>query len=246
MEFTIEDKLNISYISISLMVLFYEKSMIERMLIIENNNQNLNGLYLQKLINHNFIQNIRNNLSISYNLLNEIRICAMTLGWKNEQNITECFKFSEPIEFINFLFDLINFIPIEISFNHQTIKKNIINVTCKNDVQTSYNDWSKQNIINNIPSCVIFELKNVTEKFNINKKIYLFPKEHQYSNLRWSFNSLFYKIKNNDYKTIIFKNNNLFSFTPNTFPCVKRIDNLNLNNLHNTTVYILYHKTPSI
>jgi len=246
MDFTIEDKNNISYISIGLMSLFYEKSMIERTLILENNNENSNGLYLQKLINNNFIQYIRNNLSISYHLLNEIRVCALTLGWKNSNNITECFKFYEPNDFIIFLFRLINFVPYEISSISQNISNYVIKLSCKNDVQSSYNEWNKQNIINNIPICIMFEIKNISDKFNINKNISLFPKTHQYSNLKWAFNSLFYHTKNNEYKTILFKNNTLVSFTPNQFPCLKNVESLNLNNLKNTTIYILYHKTPSI
>jgi hypothetical protein len=122
----------------------------------------------------------------------------------------------------------------------------IINLSCNNDIQTSYNKWNKENIILNIPICIIFQINIKEQKININKKIKLFQEKHQYSKLRWSFNSLFYQINNSEYKTYIYKNNNIVSFTSNSFPCINIIKNFNLTNLQNKIIYVLYHKTPTI
>jgi len=59
MDFVVENGYNTSYISVILMTLFYEKSLIERYLLIENNN--VIGTYLQKLIKYNFVDAIQNN-----------------------------------------------------------------------------------------------------------------------------------------------------------------------------------------
>lgn len=255
MDFVIEDGYNTTYISILFMALFYDKTMIERYLLIENNSNNFDGLYLQKLIIYNFIKQIRNNMCVTSQMLNEIRLCAITNGWKKSNNIFEMYAEAEPIDFLCFILKLINFIPLEIinssksawtkSKNEICYDKYLIYPTVKSNIQDTYDYWACSNQITNIPIFVIFKIDNIKTTFGINKKIVLFHKNHQYHAIKWVFHSLFYKDCNN-YKTIINKNSTLLVFDQNEYPNIKQFNEDIIKNIGNKIIYIIYRKEPTI
>ena len=130
MDFVIEMGYNTSYISIVLLTLFYERSLIERYLLIENNN--IIGTYLQKLIKHNFVDSIQNNTCITQKMINEIRLCSIIFGWNNS-DITSMFQEYEPLNFLSFLTDLIKYKPLEI--------ENLTNFRSNNFSPKKYYDY---------------------------------------------------------------------------------------------------------
>lgn len=260
MDFVIEDGYNTAYISVLFMALFFDKSMIERHLLIDNNSNNFDGLYLQKLIMYNFVKQIRNNMCVTSKMLNEIRLCAITSGWKTTNNIFEMYSEADPIDFLCFILKLINFIPLEIVNNKtawnttNTLNKSkketqydkyLINPTAKSNIQDTYDFWSSDNQISNIPIFIIFKINNIKSSFGINKKIVLFHKNHQYHSIKWIFHSLLYKDEN-CYKTIINKDSKLLQFNQNEFPNIKHLDNDTIKNIGNKTIYVIYRKEPTI
>ncbi len=108
MAIVIEDGYNTEYMSVLFMALFYDKSMIERYVLLENNSDKFYGLCLQKIILQNFVKQIRNNLCITSKMLNEIRLCSITLGWNNSNNILKIYGECDPIEFLRFILNLVN------------------------------------------------------------------------------------------------------------------------------------------
>lgn len=240
MDFCIEDGYNTDYICVSLLALLFEHSMIERVLLLENNrtDNNLTSTYLQQLIKHNFIEHVRDNISITSEILNEIRLYSHLLGW-GKYNL---FNKYEPIDYITFLIKQVGYIPVETNNNkHYVI--NLESIT-DNDIQTTYNHWADTNTIINIPVFVIFKIK-LSEQLNLNKKIKLFNEQHQYHMIKWVFHSLFYQ-NNAEYHTIIHKGNELFKINLNHVPTLTKIEYNNISNVKNKDIYIIYRKEPII
>lgn len=249
MSFVIEDGYNTAYISMLFMILFYDKSMIERYILMETYSDTFNGLYLQKIIYHNFVKQIRNNLCVTSSMLNEIRLCSVIHGWNNDSAINIMCSEHNPIEYLNFILKTIKFSPIELDKRTASDYDHFMVVpTVKSSIQDTYNAWSINNKICNIPIFVIFKLNNIKSAFKINKKIFLFPKTHQYSNIKWIFHGLFYKENKHspNYKTIINKESKLISFNQNDYPNVKQLDSPCLNGLTDKIVYVIYRKEPTI
>lgn len=245
MDYIIEDGYNTNYITTILLALFCEKSMIERCLLLENNSSNLNGLYLQKLIQYNFVNNIQNNICVKSDILNEIRLCAMTLGWKDNKIDIACSEY-DPLDFMQFILNTINFHPIEIDdiqnniLDFINLNPNIENV----DIQHTYFDWTTKNKISNIPIFILFKLDQLSSNIKINKKIKLFNGNHPYHNIRWLFHSLFYE-DNGNYVVIINKNDKLLISDRTKYPMLTYLNISTLNNLKGKNIRIFYKKDPS-
>lgn len=252
MDFVIEDGYNTSYMATLFMALFYSRSMIERYLLLENDNEKFDGLYLQKLIQHNFVDNVRKNLNITSKMLNEIRLCAITNGWMNDGDIFKAFGDAEPIDFLWFMLRLIRFRPMEfegektnteVDYEKMYVVKSQGGATC---IKALYDEWAKNNSISNIPVMVLFQIDNILAEFNINKKITLFPKKHQYHNINWVFHSLFYNDGKSGYKTLMRDNDDLLIFNNNEFPNIKKITSAELSGMANKKIFIIYHKEPTV
>ena len=263
MDFVIEDGYNTSYMSVLFMLLFFDKSMIERYMLLENNSDNFDGILLQKIILNNFVKPIRNNMCVTSKMMNEIRLCAIMSGWKKSDNIFETFGNADPIDFLCFILNEIKFSPIDIASQQSAwntkpdsniftkiMDKFLISAIAKSNIQETYNIWSRKHKILNIPVFVIFKIDNLKSSFNINKRISLFDKTHQYHDIKWIFHGLFCKNKNdknkNDYSIILNKDSKLVSFNQNVFPNVNMYGVDSLQNMAGNTVYIMYRKEPSI
>lgn len=229
MDFVIEMGYNTSYISIILLTLFYERSLIERYILIENNS--IIGTYLQKLIKHNFVDPVQDNTCITQEMINEIRLCSIIFGWKNS-DITTMFQEYEPLNFLSFLTDLIKYKPLEIEnltnvwSNNFSSKKYYDYIECNyvgDTIQETYNKWTKNNRISNLPIFIIFKIKSIPKPMKINKKIRLFSTEHEYHEIKWVFHSLFFR-NQSVYNAILSKNNNPCLFDPTSYPQFKKIN----------------------
>lgn len=270
--YVVEDGYNTLYLSTLLVALFHTPSVIDRCLLLENNSQKLNGILIQKIIEKNFVNMFRRNISITSKLLNQIRMCSHVSGWKNTKNIDELLQESDPILFLDFLLQMIEFYPIEISkysrekYSAQQLAKQTVQEihsneaipkrdsliekiyciqlkTIKSSVQESYCEWVKTNDIMNIPQFVIFQINNLTEMINIDKKIWLFPKNHEYHMIHWNFYSMI-NYNGNTYQTIINKDNKPYLFCQNSLPCIKKVDEVLKNKYEK--IYVIYTKEPLI
>lgn len=239
LDFCIEDGYNTSYICIALLAFLYEYSMIERCLLLENNTFELTSTYLQKLIKYNFIERARNNICITSDKLNEIRLFSYLLGWHND-NIFDNY---EPIDYINFLAKQVNYIPIEtMTGNYYQI--DIVNQE-KCNIQELYNTWACNKTIINIPIYITIKL-NTSVECHINKKIHLFPTEHSYNVIKWIFHSMFYKDDDGKHKIILSLNNKLYRVDLTQVPCVSTCDIASISNTKNKDIYIVYRKEPLV
>lgn len=246
MEFIIEDGYNTLYITILFMALFFNKSMIERYILLENDSTDFNGIYLQKIITNNFVKCLRNNSCITSQMLNEIRLCSMSLGWNNTKNLN-AFNEYEPIEYLKFILKTINYVPLEIIVNAWNKNENKYFVSMdieKNNyknIKELYNDWAKKNKLINLPVFIVFKIDNLSNSFSINKNISLFSKGHQYGNVRWIFHSMFY-----DDGVIMMNENEIVTFGRNTYPHINKFTEDDLNKINGKILYIIYRKEPSI
>ena len=84
--FIIENAGNTCYIDSLLMSLFYNPTHIDRLLNKEI--KNTLGIYLQEYIKENFVNNIRNNKSVTYDDIEMIRALCFQIGWRNNENNT--------------------------------------------------------------------------------------------------------------------------------------------------------------
>jgi len=240
MSFVVEDGYNTTYISTLLTALFHKPSIIDRVLLLDNNSHKLAGILLQRTIEKYYVTSFRYGTSITSKALNQIRNCACISGWKNTNNIDDMCNEYNPIELYEFIASLIEVIPIDLS-NKKTFVIDLPNI--KNTVQESFNLWQVNNTIINIPQVVIFNIKQPTQVFNINKKIRLFQKEHDYHRIKWKFHAIIC-CQNEIYKTIITIDHNLFMFSPNTYPCLSKIESIQKNKYDK--LYIIYTKEPMI
>lgn len=246
MNFIIENGHNTSYISTLFIALFYNESIIERCILLENNSPLNNGAYLQKLILHNFVKPIHNDACITSQLLNEIRLCAFALGWKNSNDIFEmCCEFP-PFDFFHFLLQLINYYPMEIAMGTKVKHSSQIHITTpEKTLRLSYNKWAIKNTIKNVPFFVIFKIDNIMGIFDINKKIKLLTHSEKYNNVQWVFHSMVCE-SNNIHNVIINNHSELLLYNQQEYPNIRHIDMQQIYNITHGTIYIIYTKEPTI
>ena len=115
--FIIENAGNTCYIDSLLMSLFYTPTHIDRLLNKEITNTL--GIYLQEYIKEKFVNNIRNNKSITYDDIEMIRALCFQIGWRNSpdtnKNNDEYINQQDVNEFFIFLMDLFDNECIEIT-----------------------------------------------------------------------------------------------------------------------------------
>lgn len=118
--FVVENGLNTCYIDSLLMALFYKKcAFIDCMLI--NDPKNPEYIYLQEIIKLKFVDQVRRNISITADIVNEIRIYANICGWLQNRDNNEIFEQQDVNEFYTFLLNISNVPLIEIQ--RQTISE---------------------------------------------------------------------------------------------------------------------------
>lgn len=80
----VENAGNTCYISSLLMGLFYKPSSNN---LLSNDIKDGNLIYLQEYIRINFIEKVRSNKSVSFSIMDEIRLLCLINGWKNDKEI---------------------------------------------------------------------------------------------------------------------------------------------------------------
>jgi hypothetical protein len=148
--FIIGNGLNTSYIDSLIMALFYKSSCLRYILI--QNPENSKFMYLQELIDKNFIKNIDSGNSIDPSFINEIRNYSNICGWKEHGNITDLYSV---LEYLKFLMAGIGFGNMDMDFIElnnnnkiKTISMNYIFVQIieNTDVKILLESWYYSNI----------------------------------------------------------------------------------------------------
>lgn len=109
--FVVANGLNTSYIDSLLMALFYKQSHLRSFL--NQYPEQSKFLYLQELINDNFIYNAKHGYSVDSSIINEIRNYSIVCGWKDSGNITDLYSVTD---YLKFLMDGIGFGQIDFEF----------------------------------------------------------------------------------------------------------------------------------
>jgi hypothetical protein len=213
----VENNYNITYIDSLLMALFYNQ-------INFTNNKLINTeyLYIQGLIQYNFIDVIKKNHSLDMSILNEIRNYSIICGWKPNENILDLY---DVIDYYKFLLDGFNnnfllFKLTNINNNKEEIKKlYYIDITLEqNNVETTIylllNTWIDNNLICtynkynfiDIPNYIpIYIERKYNNKLNV-KKIDIMKKIRfqQIENITYTIHSIIcYSTINNHYYTLL-------------------------------------------
>lgn len=235
-----EDGYNTSYISILLFALFYTPSVIERCLIHDTDQHKLNGMILQETIKDKYITPLQKNIPITSQAFNIIRFASHVIGWKNATKINEMCSEYDPIDFFIFMCKSVHYVPIDTLSGK--LYKIDLEQTTKSSIQDMYDKTTLSKQICNIPQFVVFQV-NPTDVININKKIRLFPKEHEYHMLKWNFHSMIYQT-NNKYVTVVNNDNVLNELITNNIPYLKKVDVI-LKNKYDK-IYVFYTKEPLV
>jgi hypothetical protein len=142
------------------------------MLTQEPNNNKF--VYLQELINNNFVDQIKRNFSVDGSITNEIRNYSFICGWKNGGNITDLYNVAD---YLKFLMKGIGFGGINIEllehdekdlqepcFKDIDITKTLefqvieLNVTEDSNIKNLLDKWIDKNIKKNKTSLISFKL----------------------------------------------------------------------------------------
>ena len=102
---------NTSYIDSLLIALFYRTSHLKSLLT--QYPEKSKFIYLQELINSNFLKNIRSGYCVDVSIINEIRNYSIICGWKENENIT---KLHNVVDYMKFLMQGLGFGQIDFEF----------------------------------------------------------------------------------------------------------------------------------
>lgn len=150
-EFIIENGYNTSYIDTVLLSLFYKPTHLAS--ILTQLPEKKSFVYLQDMIYFNIIEQIRKNFSISSGMMNEIRNCSISCGWKTNYNITDLYN---PIDYLNFLINGLNIGDIKCdlvdSTNIESFRTNYITmqITNNNDIRSLLDKWTDTHLKKNV------------------------------------------------------------------------------------------------
>lgn len=247
MDIVMENGYNTSYLNNLFFLLFYEDSIIERYVLLENNSPTYDGLYLQHLIHKSIIQRLKQKLYIPHNLTNEIRLFSIISGWNNKNTIDDTFCECDPIEYLNFILNKINFHPIEYinKINNEIEKTSTITLEPTENVLMSFIKWHEINTIINIPTFVIFKIQLKNVSIDINEYIKLLI-DSEYHNIQWKFHGLIFK-NDTGYSSIVYCNDKkLLYFDDSEFPNISSITYPKILNMKNKLIYIIYTKVNMI
>lgn len=102
---------NTSYLDSLLVAMFYKSSHLRSFLT--QYPEKSKFIYLQELINNNFINTIKNGYSVDTSIINEIRNYSIVCGWKEGENIADLYSV---IDYMKFLMHGIGFGQIDFEF----------------------------------------------------------------------------------------------------------------------------------
>ena len=250
MSFIIENHINLSYIDTMLMSLFYINTNNDMNDILSNQNKikKIEYIYLQEMIECNFIGSIKNGKSILIETINELIIYMHICGWfylRPVEILNEC-----KIElFYDFIVKIYNICLIEIKIKNTN---NIINNTyvtfdIYNDtsIKKEYIKWIQQYEIINLPKIlpILINRNEMNIKLDIQKKIKI--------NIHiWTIHSIicfdgdkYYSILYDCFKWYLYDKiiiNTANSTNINYLKCVYMSDNNLIHKIMTESIFIIY------
>lgn len=239
----VENGYNTSYISTLLVGLFYTSSMIYNN-ILESNPDNHNFIYLQEMIKLNFINPLRKNISITRNIINEIRNYSFLNGWINDEP-EKILEQQSIIEYYLFIVKNMNqhhlgkeYIKLNLENNNNQTIKILLNKWL------TTNDHIYQDIVPHFVTLYLnrFEDDKYDTKVDINEKIRLNHKNH-----KWIIHSVICytndNINSGHYYAILSHNNKWLMFDDLSIPSIREIDMSNkdlINKIKKECLLLIY------
>lgn len=254
MSFVVENGLNTSYIDSLLVALFYKSTHIQNMLLQYPAESKF--IYLQELINNNFVDKIRQNFSIESSVVNEIRNYSFICGWKNNvSNVAELYNVIDYSDFLlkgfgynNFEIDIIELNNSEEYVKSLSLPYIEVNVKCDTHIKDLINEWKNKNIKNK-QSLICYNFKEIPmiipiyinrkcddgyislNKVDIYKRIKFKGKKTNLSNdCQWTIHSVICFSTSgggNYYSLIKYDSNNWYIFGNDRIPSIMKFDMTN-------------------
>ena len=245
--FFVKNAINSCYIDSLLVALFFSPSINDSLL---KKDIAKDIIYLQEYIKINFIEKIRQNISIDDEIVNIIRNLCVENGWKidyyDQQNICEFYFFlmdkleAQLIELKNG--DRASLVTLSLENNtKETSIKNILNNT--------------QNItLNNYPDLLVFyldrfdKIERNTINILIQKRISPFEKQFLIHKPIWEFHSAIChqgdNLREGHYYSLIYHNNNYYIFDDFMIPCFREIkmNDENVTNMIKKDCILIFYK----
>lgn len=249
--FIVSDGYNTSYMDALFTALFCNKSCMTQMLTQEP--IDCKFIYLQELINNNFVSQINQGYSIDYSIINEIRNYSIICGWNYgyddityNHDVVKYYDFlSKSFDFGNMSFDITQ---INKQNNFETITTKSLNyilLNIQNDIniKNALNEWTTNNILCNtsehcayftfkeLPSIIAIYLNRISQNdVDIQKKIKFIKNQNKnQQDVLWILSS-FICCSNREtkhYYSIIKQNEKWFMFDNKNMPSMIEI---NINN----------------
>lgn len=230
--FIVCDGYNTSYISSLLFALFYIPSNLDNIL---ENACDPDKMYLQDIIKINFVNNVRLHISITEEILNEIRNYSHYCGWLK---IIELLTMANVCDYYIFLAHAFKIKPIELKNNCDLC--NVIKLRLKNkshNVHDLFYSWAEKNIIINAPQIIALQIDRTRQKkCTVDIKKFIQPHKYntdqKYSNIVWEIQSII--CFDNIYYSLITFCNKWYLFNEKNIPAVHEIDIKNKNIMETT------------
>lgn len=233
MAFYVEDGYNTSYIDSLLIALFYKPTHLYELLT--DIPENIKFSYLQDMISHNLVEQVRKNYSINASIINEIRNYSLMCGWKSGSSITDLYNVTDYLDFLLTGFSC-NIINIEtLSYN---IKLNYLTFNAKNDsnIKILLDNWISENINKQtyhfveLPTLIPINIKRENEncKIDIKKRIQFDKNNNKsQSSASWVIHSIlcYSRVGIGRYYSVIYTTyDNWYLFSNEKLPSMQKID----------------------
>lgn len=243
--FIVENAGNTCYMDSLLMALFYVPSNIDMML--NKDIKNTMALYLQEYIKINFVNTVRDNKSVTADMIEMLRVLCVENGWKG-LNDDEYIMQQDVNEFYTFIMNLFECTLIDIQretitnqnpneilpFIPLSIPEGITHITIKDMLHNWLYDNGLNNNIVNIPNIIALSInrfRNNGTRINtdiiIQKKIVPTIKKMLMNNIEWIFHALICHKgetpKNGHYYSLLYNSTKWYLFDDQQIPCLMEV-----------------------
>ena len=235
--FAIEDGGNTNYMSTLLTALFLTPSELDLYLKIKLDD--ISAMFLQSLIKLYFVDNLRENKTITSEMLNRIRYVCMEAKWKTPIEILEQ---QDILSFFSFLCH---------TFNIQGISSELSYISLKISKDTNINQqfliWMKENKIISTysPPLLCFDIKrDGNYKLDINRHISLYNLSSGYKLHTYKFSCVICQ-RDQKYYAVMYHFGSWYLFDDQNIPCLLSVDitkDAQMNDMILNSVFVIYTK----